>query len=81
MKIEMKHPPNFERLVLGCMDSDDSESRRILQQFPDLQEKHSFASLRTQKFAIILLQRWLFIVSKTNFMNNFDENLTNFDEP
>ena len=26
-------PSNFERLVLGCIDSYDSESRRILQHF------------------------------------------------
>ena len=29
MKIDVNHPQNFERLVLGCMDSYDSESRRI----------------------------------------------------
>ena len=29
----MKSPQNFERLVLGCMDSYDSEKRRILQGF------------------------------------------------
>ena len=29
----MKSPSNFERLVLGCIDSYDSESRRIFQDF------------------------------------------------
>ena len=33
MNIELNHLPNFERLVLGCMDSYDSESRRVFQHF------------------------------------------------
>ena len=31
LNIEMNHPKNFERLVFGCMDSYDSESRPIFQ--------------------------------------------------
>ena len=34
LNIELNHPQNFERLVLGCTDSYDSESRRIFQHFP-----------------------------------------------
>ena len=33
MNIELDHLQVFERLVLGCMDSYDSESKRILQRF------------------------------------------------
>ena len=33
LKIELNHPQNFERLVLGCMDSYDSERRLIFQHF------------------------------------------------
>ena len=33
MKNEMKSPTNFERLVIGCMDSYDSETRLIVQHF------------------------------------------------
>ena len=42
--------PNFRGFVLGCMDSYDSEQRRIFQQyfFRDLQDLHSFAPLQTQ---------------------------------
>ena len=38
LKIEMNHPQNFERLVLGCMDSYDGESRLIFQHFRDPQD-------------------------------------------
>ena len=33
MKDEMKSPSNFERLVLGCIDSSDSDQRLILLNF------------------------------------------------
>ena len=42
--------PNFARLVLGCIDVSDSESRRIFQLFINLQDLHSFAPLLTQNF-------------------------------
>ena len=40
----MKSPSNFERLVLGCIDSYDSESRRIFQHFS---RSTRFSFLRT----------------------------------
>ena len=33
LNIELNHPQNFERLVLGCMDSYDSNQRGIFQGF------------------------------------------------
>ena len=33
MTIELNHPQNSKRLVLGCIDDSDSESRRIFQDF------------------------------------------------
>ena len=41
MNIELNHLQIFERLVLGCMDSYDSESRRIFSIFRDLQDLQS----------------------------------------
>ena len=42
----------FERLVLVCIDSYDSEKRRILQHFSAfLQDLHSFAPLISQIFS------------------------------
>ena len=40
---------HFRRPVLGCMDSYDSEQRRILQHFLDLQDLHSFAPQYTRR--------------------------------
>ena len=45
--------PNFRRLVLGCMDSYDSEQRRIFQHFHYLQDLHPFAPLQSQILQIL----------------------------
>ena len=44
---------NFRRLVLGCIDSYDSEQRRIFQDyfFQNLQDLHSVTSLQSQNFS------------------------------
>ena len=50
MNIELNHPQNFERLVLGCMDSYDSESRRILQHFSRSTRLAYLCTAQTSKF-------------------------------
>ena len=89
----MKSPSNFERLVLGCIDSYDSESRRILQHFSrstrftflctaqtsKLQEKTrpNFCRNETFSFSFSLHQKSMNFVI---FMLNFDEILSEFHE-
>jgi hypothetical protein len=51
MKDEMNSPSNFKRLVLGCIDSSDSDQILIFQVFRDLQDLHTFAPLRSQNFS------------------------------
>ena len=46
IEILQKLPQFLERLVLGCMDSYDSESKRIFSIFRDLQDFCTFAPLR-----------------------------------
>ena len=59
MKNEMKLPSNFERLVLGCIDSYDSDQRLILQHFS-----------RSTRFAFLCTAQ----ISKfqEKFVKNFD---------
>ena len=45
-------PPNFRRLVLGCIDSYDSESRRILQLFSRSTRLAHFCTAQTSKIRI-----------------------------
>ena len=49
MNNELNFPPNFERLVLGSIDSYESEKRRIFRIFRDLQDFMRFLCLRTAK--------------------------------
>ena len=85
----MKSPSNFERLVLGCMDSYDSNQILILQHFMifrDLQDLQSFAPLRSQKFSrrrvtilafLIIFQNYSFknshFIERAMFRQHFDE--------
>ena len=46
----MKSPQNFERLVLGCMDSYDSDQRLILQGFSRSTRFTFLCSAQTSKF-------------------------------
>ena len=46
----MKSPSNFERLVLGCIDSYDSESRRIFQDFSRSTRFTFLCTAQTSKF-------------------------------
>ena len=46
----MKSPSNFERLVLGCIDSYDSESRRIFQDFSRSTRFAFLCTAQTSKF-------------------------------
>ena len=81
--------PNFERLVLGCMDSYDSEKRRILQRFS---RSTRFTYLRTAQiskiqlkivklFAKLNIEYSIFCIFSLNFhifKLNFDEILSEF---
>ena len=46
----MKSPQNFERLVLGCIDSYDSEKRRIFQDFSSSTRFLCLRTANTSKF-------------------------------
>ena len=46
----MKSPSKFERLVLGCIDSYDSESRRIFQDFSRSPRFTFLCTAQTSKF-------------------------------
>ena len=46
----MKSPSNFERLVLGCIDSYDSESRRIFQDLSRSTRFQFLCTAQTSKF-------------------------------
>ena len=46
----MKSPQNFERLVLGCMDSYDSDQRLILQGFSRSTRLAFLCTAQTSKF-------------------------------
>ena len=89
----MKSPSNFERLVLGCIDSYDSESRRIFQDFSrstrytflctaqtsKFQEKTrpKFCRNETISFSFSFQQKSMNFVI---FLRNFDEILSEFHE-
>ena len=62
--IELNHPPNFERLVLCCIEADvctkivqntrwnkDLARKRLESSWRDLQDLHAFAPLRPQYFS------------------------------
>ena len=50
MNIELNFPPNFERLVLGCIDADFASQYSLESPWRGLQELHPFAPLGTQFF-------------------------------
>ena len=52
LNIELNYPQNLERLVLGCIDSYDSESRRILQLFSRSTRLAYFCTAQTSKIRI-----------------------------
>ena len=88
MNIELNHPQNFEGLLLGCMNSYDSESRRIFQDFArskrilctapitKFQQKfvQNFAKLNIEIFNIFALVQFHFAI----FLLNFNEILSEF---
>ena len=92
LNIELNHPQNFERLVLGCMDSYDSESRRIFQHFSrstrlaylctaqnsKFHEKisHNFAKLNIE----FQSKFQIFFMKNAISHPNFDEILSGFRE-
>ena len=60
----MKSPPNFERLVLGCIDASDSENWRIFQHyFFEIHKISDFCTAQTSKFKQQLVRN----VSKRTF--------------
>ena len=69
----MKSPSNFERLVLGCMDSYDSDQRLILQHFSRSTRFAFLCTAQISKFQPKIVQispdwKWNFI-----FIALFDE--------
>ena len=69
LNIELNYPQNLERLVLGCIDSYDSESRRI---FSDFSRSTRFACLCTapdSKFPLFFIKSLKIFSSK---FRNFD---------
>merc|ERR1719281_302131 len=54
LKIELNHPQNFERLVLGCMDSYDSESRLIFQHFSRSTRLAFLCTAQTSKIQFLI---------------------------
>ena len=52
---------NFRRLVLGCMDSYDSEQRRILQHFSRSTRFASFCTVLISEILKICVKIWLFL--------------------
>ena len=67
-----KSPQNFERLVLVCIDSYDSEKRRILQHFS---RSTKFAFLCTAQISNFQQKTsWFFL----HFFEKFRENFQNF---
>ena len=50
MNIELNYPQNLERLVLCCIDSYDSESRRIFQHFSRSTRLAYLCTAQTSKF-------------------------------
>ena len=91
----MKSPSNFERLVLGCIDSYDSESRRIFQDFSRSTRFTFLCTAQTSKFqektrpkfcrneTISFSFSFSFQQKSMNFvffLLNFDEILSEFHE-
>ena len=63
-----KSLPNFERLVLGCMDSYDSEKRRIFQgSFSKSTRFAFFCTAQTSKFVDFLIFVSKFLQILPNF--------------
>lgn len=66
LNIELNYPQNLERLVLGCIDSYDSESRRILQLFSRSTRLACFCTAQTSKIRIKIshnffqIEYWIF---------------------
>ena len=72
----MKSLSNFERLVLGCIDSYDSDQRLILQHFSrSTRSAFFFAPLRSKKFNKRLVNIFDGRGEKRNFISSafFDE--------
>ena len=82
----MKSPSNFERLVLGCIDSYDSESRRIFQDFSRSTRFTFLCTAQTSKFQqktrskFCRNETFSFSFSFQQKSMNFVSLLLNFDE-
>ena len=81
-------PPNFRRLVLFCMDSYDSESRRIFQHFSRSTRLAYFCTAQTSKFHKKISHNFAKLkieisIEISDFLNFFMKNAIshrNFDE-
>ena len=51
MKKWIESPPNFERLVLGCVEAAFCKKKSLESSWRDLQDLHTFAPLRSQIFS------------------------------
>ena len=92
MNIELNHPQNFERLVIGCKDSYDTECRLIFQHFSRSTRLAFLCTAQTSKiqFLISTIFEKLNIEFQSKFQNlsienaisrpNLDENLPEFRE-
>ena len=71
LKNWMKSPQNFERLVLGCMDSYDSDQRLILQGFSRSTRFTFLCTAQTSKFQQKSVKLFAIMKNEISFFSIF----------
>ena len=71
---------NFRGLVLGCMGTYDSESRRIFSHFSRSTRSHSFAPLQNQIVTQFFVKLFAFFHQISSFFANFKSVLSFFEQ-
>ena len=78
MKNEMKSPSNFERLVLGCIDSYDSDQRLILLDFSRSTRFAFLCTAQISKFQQKTAQIFAVMKMKFHFSFSFLDEICKF---